>query len=91
MDEFLTLLNTLSIAPWEAFFLAFLISVYVLMGLHKSGLIMTFGFIFYWGFKNFISVSYGFSERSHVPYGICGIVIIGLVSLNQFPKDFQRA
>jgi hypothetical protein len=61
MDEFLNLLHTLLIVAWEAFFFVFLISVYVLMGLHKSGLIVTFGFIFHWGFKTFISVSDGFS------------------------------
>ena len=91
MDNLLIMLEGLSIAPWEAAFFAFLMAVYILIGMYKSSFIIAFGFVFYWGCKNFISVSDGFSQRSLILYSICGIIIIGLVSLNHFLKDFKRA
>jgi len=53
MEYFWNILDGLAIARWEAIFFALLIGVYILMGLFRSVLIITFGFTFYWGFKNF--------------------------------------
>ena len=91
MENILATMSALSIAPWEAIFFALLISVYMLLGLGRSCFIITFGFTFYWGFKNFLSISHEFSQESLLLYAVSGLVVIGLVSLNYFLKDFRSA
>jgi len=91
METILTALNAVSIAPWEAVFFALLISVYVLLGLTRSCFMIIFGFTFYWGLKNFMSQSHGLSDGSLLLYVVSGLLVIGLVSLNYFLKEFRSA
>lgn len=91
MDTLLALLDAMNIASWEAVFFVLLVSAYMLMGLTRSCLIIAFGFTFYWGFKNFLYLTDGLSQKSLTLYVICGLVLIGLVSLNYVLREFKRA
>ena len=90
METLSTIMEAMFIARWEAVFFVLLISVYMLMGLTRSCLIIAFGFTFYWGFKNFLYMTEGLSQKSLTLYVICGIALIGLVSLNYLLKEFKR-
>ena len=91
METLLTLMEAMSIASWEAVFFVLLVSVYMVMGLTRSCLMIAFGFTFYWGFKNILYLTDGLSQKSLTLYVICGVVLIGLVSLNFLLKEFKRA
>lgn len=87
MENLWTILDTLAIARWEAIFFALLIGAYAAMGLYKSVFVIAFGFIFYWGFKNFAFLSENLFEGTLVVYLVSGIAILGLLSLNYFLKE----
>ena len=86
MEFLLNMLDQLAIARWEAIFFALLIGTYAAMGLYKSVFIITFGFTFYWGFKNFAFLSGTISEVNLVVYVVSGLAVAGLLSLNYFLK-----
>jgi len=87
MENLWNILDGLAIARWEAIFFALLICAYTVMGLYKSVLIITFGFTFYWGFKNFAFLSENVSEGTLVIYVLSGFAVLGLLSLNYLLKE----
>ena len=87
MENLLNILDGLAIAPWEAVFFALLIGAYTVMGLYKSVFVMTFGFTFYWGFKNFAFRFENISEGTLVMYVLSGLAVLGLLSLNYLLKE----
>jgi len=87
MENLWNILDGLAIAPWEAVFFALLIGAYTVMRLYKSVLVITFGFTFYWGFKNFAFRSENISEGTLVMYVLSGLAVLGLLSLNYLLKE----
>ncbi len=87
MDTFLNILDGLAIEQWEIMLFGLLLGVYILMGLFKSVLIITFGFTFYWGFKNFALLSESISEGTLIVYALSGLAVVGLLSLNYLMKE----
>ncbi len=87
MENLWNILDGLAIARWEAIFFALLIGAYTVMGLYKSIFVITFGFTFYWGFKNFAFLSENFSDGTLVIYALSGFAVLGLLSLNYLLKD----
>ncbi len=86
MENLWNILDGLAIARWEAIFFALLIGAYTVMGLYKSVFVITFGFVFYWGFKNFAFLSENVSEGTLVMYVLSGVAVLGLLSLNYLLK-----
>ncbi len=94
IENFNVILDSLLIAPGEAFFYGILASTYTIMGLHKSSLIVTFLFTSYWGFKNLLqilSMSGITSDGLIILYVISSLVIFGLITLNYMAKQFKKA
>ncbi len=90
----LEILDSLLIAPWEAIFYGLLASAYILIGLYKSYLIVTFAFTLYWGFKNLLnilSLSEGTSDGLIILYVLSGLAILGLIILNYLSKQLRKA
>jgi len=87
MENLWNILDGLAIARWEAIFFALLIGAYTLMGLYKSVFVITFGFTFYWGFKNFAFLSETISEGTLVMYVLSGLTVLGLLSLNYLLRE----
>jgi len=87
MENLWNILDALAIARWEAIFFALLIGAYTVMGLYKSVFIITFGFTFYWGFKNFAYISESISEGTLIIYVLSGFAVLGLLSLNYLMKE----
>ncbi len=87
MENLWHILDGLAIAPWEAVFFALLIVAYTVMGLYKSVFVITFGFIFYWGFKHFAFLSENVSNGTLVLYVLSGFAVLGLLSLNYLLKE----
>ena len=80
MENLWNILDALAIARWEAIFFALLIGAYAAMGLYKSVFVIAFGFVFYWGFKNFAFVSDNLFEGTLVVYLVSGIAILSLLA-----------
>lgn len=87
MENLWNILDALAIARWEAIFFALLIGAYTVMGLYKSLFVITFGFTFYWGFKNFAYLSESISEGALIIYVLSGLAVLGLLSLNYLLKE----
>ncbi len=87
-------LDSMLIAPWEVIFFGILASAYILMGLYKSCLIVTFTFTSYWGFKNLLNtltLSEGTSDGLIILYVLSGLAILGLIILNYLSKQLRKA
>ncbi len=87
MENLWNILDGLAIARWEAIFFALLIAAYTVMGLYKSIFVITFGFTFYWGFKNLAFIAENISEGTLVIYVLSGFAVLGLLSLNYLLKE----
>ncbi len=87
MENLWNILDGLAIAQWEAIFFVLLIGAYTVMGLYKSLFVITFGFTFYWGFKNFAYLSETISEGTLIIYVLSGFAVLGLLSLNYLMKE----
>jgi len=93
IENFNEILDSLLIAPWEAILYGLFASVYILIGLYKSYLIVTFAFTSYWGFKNLLQIlssSEGTSDSLIILYVLSGLAILGLTSLNYLSKQLRR-
>jgi len=88
MENLWNILDGLAIARWEAIFFALLIGAYTVMGLYKSIFVITFGFTFYWGFKNLAFLSENISEGTLIIYVLSGFAVLGLLSLNYLLKEY---
>jgi len=86
MENLWNILDGLAIARWEAIFFALLIGAYTVMGLYQSVFVITFGFTFYWGFKNFAFLSENVSDGTLLMYVLSGLAVFGLLSLNYLLK-----
>ncbi len=94
IENFNEILDSLLIAPWEAILYGLLASAYILIGLYKSYLIVTFAFISYWGFKHLLiilSLSEGTSDGLIILYVLSGLAILGLIILNYLSKQLRQA
>ncbi len=94
IENFNEILDSLLIAPWEAILYGILASAYILIGLYKSYLIVTFAFTVYWGFKNLLkilSMSEGISDGLIILYVFSGLAILGLIVLNYLSKQLRKA
>ena len=94
IENFNEILDSLLIAPWEAILYGILASAYILIGLYKSYLIVTFAFTSYWGFKNLLkilSLSEGTSDGLIILYVLSGLAILGLIILNYLSKQLRQA
>ncbi len=87
MENLWNILDVLAIARWEAIFFALLIGAYTAMGLYKSVFVITFGFTFYWGFKNFAFISENVFAGTPVMYVVSGLAVLGLLSVNYLLKE----
>jgi hypothetical protein len=87
MENLWNILDVLAIARWEAIFFTLLIGAYTAMGLYKSVFVITFGFTFYWGFKNFAFLSETITEGTLTIYVLSGLAVLGLLSLNYVLKE----
>ncbi len=93
IENFIEILDSLLIAPWEAILYGLLASAYILIGLYKSFLIVTFAFTSYWGFKNLLkilSLSEGTSDGLIILYVFSGLAILGLIILNYLSKQLRK-
>ncbi len=89
METLNDILEGSAIAPWEVMFYAFLACGYVLMGLFRSFLLVTFVFTYYWGFKvllEILSFSEGVSQGTVTLYIGSGLTMFGLVSVSCLTK-----
>ncbi len=87
-------LDSMLIAPCEVIFFGILASAYILMGLYKSCLIVTFTFTSYWGFKNLLNtltLSEGTSDGLIILYVLSGLAILGLIIVNYLSKRLRKA
>ena len=94
MESIVEILQGLSIAKWEIVVYVSLMIGYVLMGLYQSVLMTTFGFTFYWGFKNLLNAlpaSSGTMQSPIVIYVLSGLVIVALLNVNYLLKGLKRS
>ncbi len=75
----------LSIPLWEVMLLVLINSICLLLGKHKTGLLMTYLFVFYWGFvfnRSFFTDLMGHFTWGLLLYSVlgAGMIIIIIVS-----------
>jgi len=82
-----------SVPLWEVGFLVVVNSLCLLLGKHKLGLIVSYFFVFYWGFiinrGYFVDVLGNMTVGLYI-YGICGIAMAVVVIVGLFVRSDHR-
>jgi hypothetical protein len=80
----------LSIPVWEVMLLVLINSICLLFGKHKTGLLMTYLFVFYWGFvfnRTFFTDLMGHFTWGLLVYSILGAAMILIVVISFFVES----